>query len=105
MSICAEGDLGVPNATAAMGEGMAWMNVQVAPPWDTDNTTVQEAAAAVKRRLLAEDGEKSTVAAKKDCKKAENKKSCSNDKLQGGIFAWGVLLIGVLFRAPCAVPF
>lgn len=28
MSICAEGDMGVPNETAAMGEGMAWMNVQ-----------------------------------------------------------------------------
>ena len=37
VNLCASGDMGVPNETAALSEGLGWANLAFNPPWNSDD--------------------------------------------------------------------
>jgi hypothetical protein len=107
INYCGSGDLGVPKDTKAMGEGLAWANVQFDPPWGTafanrtnsstsSNGTTRRAA-RVSRRLLddseEEDEEEDDDAAGKAAEAAAagegcagTKSECAATQFQGTLF-------------------
>jgi hypothetical protein len=79
--------------------------LQVDPPWDARGNATTTLATATRRllslgsrRLLDDGGDADGGGAeesKPDCKQQDQKQKCSKTKLEGGLFSWGVILVGV----------
>jgi hypothetical protein len=99
MNYCGSGDLGTPADTKAMGDGLAWANVQFDPPWLTssDNATGNGTAGtnATGRRLLDDDDEPPPAEAAPVVGCQLGKRPCATNKYQGTLFYNVLFLVAV----------
>jgi hypothetical protein len=82
MHFCAQGDVGIPNETAALARGLSWANVQFAPPWATGEGNRTGSSGLGSRRLLDDAAGEGA-----DCSEAltHEKKDCTTKAFQGNI--------------------
>jgi len=85
MNLCAAGDIGVPEETTEMADGVGWVNLQFAPPVDVGGSRK---------------GGRALLGLGSSCEKTSllyDKKACSKDNFMATIFynAIGVIAVGL----------